>query len=335
MAYINRIIGKDEKLVGVARLHWIYIVKGLIWFVIFAYMGSIVEGFFLQAIAMTGDTVGTVVQIPYMPYITSMLMSLAHSINMIHAGIGAFILLMYIMKVWATEVGLTNKRIIYKRGTMAVNIKQIDLEEIRGEHIDYGMFGRFFRYGKIRLDCKLIGDVRLPAIAHADTFIKAMHFYRSKTQDPVEITLGDGRKATFKVADEFDSAPVGRPDLPETNPQPPKPETQPVPAPTEPTPPPQPEILPPQEPAKPEVQIPPQAQQELVAATVAQVVEQVVPKIVKEIAEQGLIQPVSSDAAPPAKTTEPEELLEAFDDAAFKLSAKSVEESAKAKHSVH
>ena len=32
MAYVHRIIGKDETLIGIARLHWIHVLRGLAWF---------------------------------------------------------------------------------------------------------------------------------------------------------------------------------------------------------------------------------------------------------------------------------------------------------------
>ena len=32
MAYVHRLINGDEKLIGIARLHWIYILQGLMWF---------------------------------------------------------------------------------------------------------------------------------------------------------------------------------------------------------------------------------------------------------------------------------------------------------------
>src|SRR5688572_16333837 len=43
MSYVHKLINDDEKLVGIARLHWIYVVQGLVWF--FTLAGS---GFLLS-----------------------------------------------------------------------------------------------------------------------------------------------------------------------------------------------------------------------------------------------------------------------------------------------
>jgi len=43
MAFVERLIGPDENLVGVARLHWIYIVKAILWFAGITIAGGIFQ----------------------------------------------------------------------------------------------------------------------------------------------------------------------------------------------------------------------------------------------------------------------------------------------------
>lgn len=379
MAYIHRIINRDEKLMGVAHLHWIYLVKGLIWFGVLTYLGNITESLTLRALAAGNATIETVAVIPGVAEITVWLMAVAQKISTFQTGLGAVIFTFYILKVALTEVAITDRRVVYRKGFFSVRVKQIDLEEIRGESLDYGALGRLFNYGRIKLDCRFVGDVRLPAIANADNFMKALHHYRSKTQDVLSVSIGENSKAAKleiiqpqPAAQGLQQVPMQvqpvqqqpiqtQPFQPQESPMMAVQQTQPTPQqpqqPPQPAQPLQPEIQPEQQPPTPEVQPPTTAQAaqpaqaaaevqaEIVAQAVAQAVEKVVPKIVEKIAEQGLVAPAAPDAAQASNSqgaqqgqggaADPEKLLGAFDEAAFKLNAKSVEESAKARHSIH
>lgn len=320
MAYVEHLINRDEKLVGIARLHWIYVLKGLVWFVVLAWLGAASEALVMRTIAATNAAVESVVVLPRFTILSDWLMSLAQSVNSVQAGIGLLIFAMHVLKVWVTEVALTDRRVIYRKGLFSVKVAQIDLEEIRGERLDFGMFGRFLRYGRIKLDCRFVGDVRLPAIAHADTFIKALHHYRSHTQEVLSVAIGDTKPAKLQIVEASAQQPEPPPVRPVTPPEP----VQPVP-----------EIEPAKQPPQPEIQPPPTAaaaQAEIVAQAVAEAVEKVVPRIVEKMAEQGAIavKPAANDEKPAD-----EELLVAFDGAAYKTEARSVAEGDKPRRVIH
>jgi len=351
MAYIRKIIGSDEKLIGIARLHWIYILKGLLGFLGCAFFGWALNAIIFNGISLMARGLGRVD--PLLPLLTvnTYLMPLM-------LGLGIIIFLSYFLLVISTEIGLTSRRLIHKKGLIFVNMHETDIEEIRAENLDTGYFGRFLNYGYINLDCRFIGDVGLPAIENANGFLKALHKVRSSLMDSLAVITAQQHPQQENKA-MFDS--MQEPPAPEqpAEPQPsqPQPETPqpPSPAPAQPERPPEYPVTPPQTPAPPPqpeipaepvrepdlpsrpMEIPP-APSEIPAQpnpdsplpatnppmgtsaidpqVVAKIVEQVVPEIVEKITEE--IADHSSIAIPDAENensspTE-EELIESFEE---------------------
>jgi hypothetical protein len=81
----------------------------------------------------------------------------------------------YLITYISTEVGLTNERIIIKSGLILVKVDEVDLEDIRAEHVYHGLLGWLLKYGKIKLDCRFVEDVDILAIANPYRFVKASH----------------------------------------------------------------------------------------------------------------------------------------------------------------
>ena len=231
MAYVPNIIGKDEKLIGIARLHWIYIVSGLTWFLGLTYVGTFIQGLVEQFAIYVSQTITS-------PSLMVMLMNIGDNALFVMMAIGGCILLFNVLKVISTEIGLSNRRVIMKSGIIFVKVKQIDIEEIRGESLDLGSFGRMLNYGALNLDCRFIGDVKLPFIARAETFLKALHAQRAKAQDVLSIAVGKSNPTGVEIVAQ---------NPPQTPPPPSTPATPIAPPPE----------APPQTPAVPEVPLPP------------------------------------------------------------------------------
>jgi hypothetical protein len=189
MAYVHKLINDDEKLIGIARLHWIYVIQGLVWF--FALAGA---GYGLSWLMNRG--LQATMNLTSNPYIPSPFMGLSNGIMIFMLVAGALIFGMYVIKILATQVALTDRRIIHKHGLIFVNVHQIDLEEIRGENLDLGYFGRILGYAVIMLDCRFIGDIRLPAIENPEAFIRALHDRRAHAQDSLNLVAGKSNNWT-------------------------------------------------------------------------------------------------------------------------------------------
>lgn len=338
MSYVRKLMAPEEKLIGIARLHWIYVLKGIFWFVILAGAGWLFNVAMTRMLLAVGETMDSI-------YLPSMMMSVNNGVMFFLMGGGFFVFLLFVIDVLTTEIGLSTRRVMHKKGLIFVKVKQIDLEEVRGENLDLGYFGRILGYGYIMLDCRFIGDIRLPAIEHPERFMRALHQARAETQDTLQMVVGKtGRMAPVQVApgeslqDPQPKTPKpeilpGQQPTPEVQPDPtPQPEIQPEPTPHSPpaAPPPQQPTAPPAQPQQPipnpgpnpqpPLQ-PPGSPTGLDPQTVAQVVAQVTPQIAQEVVEQLKEQGVLKKPAPEndnmAEDDIDKALIADFDEARF------------------
>lgn len=171
MAYVKKIIGKDEHIIGIARLHWIYLAKGMFGFLVFLIMGLVVDAVLIKVLTSISELV---------PSTGGKILLVAGSwVTPLFVIFGSFYFLLYLLKVLYTEIALTEKRVIHKSGFIFVKIEEVNIEEISAENMDMGYFGSLLGYGYIMLDCRFVGDVKLPAIARANAFVKALHTART------------------------------------------------------------------------------------------------------------------------------------------------------------
>lgn len=173
MSYIAKAISDEEKLISLVRPHWIYPLMGFLWLMFFVVWGITLDHFFEPH--FEPYTLNFILDLK-IAYITGSLTP----ISFIFTIVGIFTFWPYFMIYISSEIGLTSERIIYKTGLLFVEIDQVDLEDIRAEHVYHGLLGWVFGYGKIRLDCRFINDVRLVAISNPYRFVRASHNARLK-----------------------------------------------------------------------------------------------------------------------------------------------------------
>ncbi len=333
MAYVQKIISKEEELHGIARLHWIYIIQGVVWFMAMAGFGWLVSYLAKQGLMMTASAAGSTM-------LPDLFLGALDWVTLFCLGGGFFLFMLFVIKVLFTEIGISNRRVIYKTGMVFIKVQQIDLEEIRGENIDLGWFGRFLGYGFIELDCRFIGDIKLPAIERPERFIRGLHALRANTQDSLSVVVGKGHPKPLKIENTEEISEAGRPDIepgkpahsPEVDPgnQPAKPEIQPEPTPHSPPPsdPPSQPDRPAQPPAQPtpapgpnpQPPLQPPGDQAMMSADdVAKLLKEALPEmahqVVAELMEKGLLKDVESLKAHPDIDNN---LIHVFDDATQK-----------------
>jgi hypothetical protein len=173
MSFIAKhITHHDERLIYIARLHWVYLVKGFSWFFILACAGALLNWAFL-------------LYTPSLPsqneffrhYSWGLLMDFV--IGLIPLITGALIFLIYVFKMMGTEIALTNKRLIYKTGVIFVQSSEVEMSEVMEENVDNGLLGAFIGYGRIHLDCRFVGDFDLPTISHPYNLLRQMNKLRT------------------------------------------------------------------------------------------------------------------------------------------------------------
>ena len=79
------------------------------------------------------------------------------------AGLAAFLSIMG--PIWATEIGVTNQRLIYKRGLVARSTKEVELRCIEVVDLDQSLLGRLLDYGRVGVHGTGVADIVLPSMA--------------------------------------------------------------------------------------------------------------------------------------------------------------------------
>lgn len=173
MSYIRKVIGNDEKLLATFRPHWIYFLEGLLALGALSAIGFLID-YYLYAF-FTHNAVKFNVDLYFLVFNERFT-----PIPWIFVFTGFAIFIPLFLVFISTEVGLTNQRIIHKRGLIFIQIDQADLEDIRGEHVIHGWFGWLLGYGRVRLDCRFVEDILLPALSNPYKLVKASHSARLK-----------------------------------------------------------------------------------------------------------------------------------------------------------
>ena len=180
MDYIRQSLGEDEELVHVAHFHWMYSLSALL---------NIVFSVFFSA----GILIGSIWVQPMLPsFLQTPVPVEATWIDMVravHPGIKivAFLVLlmgllryaqMMITKV-TTEIAITNRRMVYKRGLIARYVGEINIDRIEGVNVLQGIWGRIFNYGRVMVRGMGVGEIVLPPIEDPIKFRRAIEKART------------------------------------------------------------------------------------------------------------------------------------------------------------
>lgn len=182
MSFIYKVISPDEKLLGIAQLHWIYGAKAVAALGISVGLGlafrSLISGFPYADFSRIGDVV----------FILS-------------AVTGFSLFLFNVVMQFTTELGLTTQRIIYKKGLFFVDVREIDLEEIKSANVDNGFLGRILNYGYIQLDARFIKDIQLPAFEDPYRILKVINEIKANIKsDSLRLVIDQPLQAAASIS---------------------------------------------------------------------------------------------------------------------------------------
>lgn len=186
MSFVEKIKSPDERLIGVASIHWIYGVKGLLWMAGLMFVGMSIDNLFTSMFIHFADN-------PAFRVITGF----SNLVFWICTVLGLILFFFYVLMMATTEIGLTDKRVIFKKGFLMVDVKEVDLEEIKGAEVNNGIFGRILNYGYIMLDARFVENLGLPAVSDPYRYMKALNEMRSKLKEGgmhVSLDAPDGRE---------------------------------------------------------------------------------------------------------------------------------------------
>lgn len=182
MLYVQQSLAPDEELVHIGRFHWFYDVQAVM---------NIFWGLFF-AVSVIAASIALQVEYPKLPLMTSSIapndgwMTMAQKL---HPGIKLFALLVFIIGVMkfaqmlvikaTTEIAITTTRLIYKRGLVARNVGEMNIDRIEGISIDQSLWGRIFNFGRVIVRGMGVGELYLPQLADPVKFRRAIEKART------------------------------------------------------------------------------------------------------------------------------------------------------------
>lgn len=103
-----------------------------------------------------------------------MVISLMWLIFLGWAIIGIYVFLKRWVYEATTEVAVTNRRFVFKRGLIRRHTDEFSTARIEGVNLSQGFWGRILNYGRLHIRGSGIGEVDLPPIAKPLEFRRAM-----------------------------------------------------------------------------------------------------------------------------------------------------------------
>lgn len=176
MLYVQQSLGPDEELVCVGKFHWMYTINSFM---------SIFWGLILAVVIMVAAWKGYIM----MGYLPSDAGFVA-SIKAIHPGIRLISFLMFLLGLVkfahmmiikaTTEIAVTNTRLVYKRGLIARQVGEINIDRIEGVNVLQPIMGRILNYGRVLIRGMGVGEVTLPPIEDPIAFRRGIEEAKSR-----------------------------------------------------------------------------------------------------------------------------------------------------------
>lgn len=138
MSYVQKVLQPGETVVAMGRMHWIVTVRGLA----VAFLGLVVMFWPAPDFRLALQVVG----------------SLLLLIGLIDLGRALFV-------QWTTEIAVTNKRVIHKRGFIRRDTAEMNMDKVESVTVGQSLLGRLLGYGTVTVRGTGAGLEGLPYIA--------------------------------------------------------------------------------------------------------------------------------------------------------------------------
>jgi len=139
MSYLKHVLQPDEQVRYITNIHWIVFLPGALMLILAfaAFIGSYIS----QAMALLWQV------------LAAMLFVLA-----------ALMLITAWFRRWTTEIAVTNKRIIYKRGFIQRRTAEMNMDKVASVDVKQSILGRIFDYGNVTVQAAGMTLEDLPMI---------------------------------------------------------------------------------------------------------------------------------------------------------------------------
>lgn len=181
MDYIRQSLGEDEELVHIARFHWMYTLSAVLNIVFSICLSAGIIVFAIKVDPMLPEFMRTSDVAPEGGWL--------EMVREVHPGVKMIAFLVLIIGLYryahmmiikaTTEIAITNRRLVYKRGLIARYVGEMNIDRIEGINVLQGFWGRIFNYGRIMVRGMGVGEVILPPIEAPILFRKAIEKART------------------------------------------------------------------------------------------------------------------------------------------------------------
>jgi uncharacterized membrane protein YdbT with pleckstrin-like domain len=123
MRYIERVLQPGESVIHASKIHWIIYIPGVV--------------VVLAALAFFVTAMGHPSQVLWLALFVACV------------GLGFFMLFLAWFKRWTTEIDVTDRRIVYKRGFIWRHTVEMNMDKVESVDVDQSVLGRLLDYGDI------------------------------------------------------------------------------------------------------------------------------------------------------------------------------------------
>jgi uncharacterized membrane protein YdbT with pleckstrin-like domain len=126
MSYVKEVLQPGETVLFASRLHWLLYAPGAI----LVLVGVVI------VLGRYGSTAGAVNDIVW-------------GIALLCLAVGSALMLRAWFRRWTTEIAVTDRRVIYKRGFIRRYTVEMHMDKVESIDVDQSVFGRIFDFGDV------------------------------------------------------------------------------------------------------------------------------------------------------------------------------------------
>ncbi|MGE0254382.1 MAG: PH domain-containing protein [Alphaproteobacteria bacterium] len=157
MSYVHGNLAAGERVLYEGRMHWIAFarpVAGLVLAFVLFVAGHVFR---------VGDDWVVVMLAPWAPW-AALVLAVLSLLGLVRAAI----------QRWATEIAITNRRVIAKTGWISRDTSELHIDRVEGANVDQSVIGRLLGYGTVTVTGTGAGTTPMPMIADPLAFRAAL-----------------------------------------------------------------------------------------------------------------------------------------------------------------
>lgn len=190
MLYVQQSLGPKEEILMGARFHWMYTLQAIGWILFGLALGIAVGYVAIWWIVNSEIRAGYGTDLPKEQYdhiwnlIVTQKGGYLKILWKLHPLIRFSILGMFLLGLYffahmmivkaTTEIAVTSERLVYKKGLIARNVGELNIDRIEGVSVRQGVLGRLCGYGNVVIRGMGVGEVVLPPIETPIEFRRAI-----------------------------------------------------------------------------------------------------------------------------------------------------------------